>query len=189
MMSRMLKCKHCGRLFKVNPRIKIGQHYCRLPRCQAARKNSWRRTKNIRDEVYRKKRHVSNKRWRKHHTAYHYQQQYRATHPDYVVSNREKQQWRNNKRVKKIVKTDALHQGSPINAGVCPLLPCRDDRLVEIVKSDALSSEMLINTGLYSLSPCKENSDGKIVKSDALTVQLILIQSDTMFCVQQKIGL
>ena len=155
----MFKCKHCGKLFKANPRIKSLQHYCRLPRCQAARKNAWRRAKNSRDEVYRKKRHVSNKLWRKYHTAYSYQQKYRATHPEYVVSNREKQQRRNNKRIKKIVK------------------------------SDALSSEMLINTGLYSLSPCKENSDGKIVKSDALTVQLILIQSDTMFCVQQKIGL
>ena len=161
MMSRMLKCNHCGRIFKSNPRIKIDQWYCNLPGCQQARKNAWRRAKNSLDEGYREKRHVSNKRWRKHHSAHRYQRKYRETHPEYVATNREQQQKRNTRR-------KDLH-GSAM-----------------IVKSDALSSERLINTGLYSISPCKVNSEGKIVKSDAIIVQLLLIQSDTTFCLQQN---
>ena len=163
-MARMFRCKHCGRLVKRNPRIKSFQQYCGQAECQGARKNAWRREKNENDEGYRTKRRVSNKRWRDQHQAHSYHKRYRETHPEYAAQNRQMQQKRNEKR--KV-----------------------DDRLVEIVKSDALSSERLINTGLYSLSPCKENSDGKIVKSDALMVQLLLIQSDTTFCVQQKIGL
>jgi hypothetical protein len=154
--------------------------------CQEARKNAWRRAKNRRDEVYRKKRHDSNKRWRKKHPAHRYQQKYRETHPEYVVTNREQQQRRNNKRVKKIVKTDALPPQRSINAGVCSLLPCKNGRLGEIVKSDALPSERLIAPGLYSLSPCQANSDGKIVKSDALMVHLTVLQQNTAYLLQQN---
>ena len=184
-MARILRCKHCGRLFKANPRIKNGQQYCRLPLCQAARKNAWRRAKNHRDEVYRKKRHDSNKRWRKDHKAHRYQQRYRETHLEYVVSNREQQQGRNNKRIKKIVKTDVLPQEKPINAGICSFLPGNKDRVSEIVKSDSLPSERLITPGLYSLSPCQANSDGKIVKSDSFMVQLTILQQNTA-CLLQK---
>jgi len=147
-----------------NPRIKSGQRYCRLPGCQGARKNAWRLDKNQKDEGYRKKRSASNKRWRKHHFAHTYQQKYREMHPEYVVTNREKQKKRNEKR-KNL-------QGS-----------------AKIVKSDALSAERLINPGLYALSPYTENSEGKIVKSDALMVQLSLIQYDATFFVQQMTGL
>lgn len=163
-MGWTFRCKHCGRIVARNPRIKSGQRYCRLPGCQAARKNAWRLDKNQKDEGYRKKRSASNKRWRNHHPAHSYHQKYRETHPEYVSKNREKQQKRNEKR-------KDLHGSA------------------KIVKTDALSLERLINPGFYALSPCKETSDGKIVKSDALMVQLSLIQSNTTFFVQPMTGL
>lgn len=158
-MARMFRCKHCGRLFKANPRIRSFQRYCRQQECQQARKNAWRRAKNSRDEGYRKKRHVSNKRWRKHHPAHRYQRKYRETHPEYVASNREKQQKRNKKR--KIV-----------------------DPITQIVKSDALSLERLIKPGVYALLQWNKNNDGKIVKSDSLMVQLTVLQSYTAYLAQ-----
>jgi len=163
-MSRTLRCEHCGIIVKCNPRIKRSQRYCSLPGCQKARKNAWRRDKNLRDAGYRKKRHVSNKRWRKHHSAHTYQCRYREKHPDYVAGNREKQQIRNTRR-------KDLHGSA------------------KIVKTDALHAERLINPGLYALSPCTENSEGKIVKSDAFMVQLSFIQSNTTIYVQQMRGL
>lgn len=153
-MGLIFKCKHCGRIAPCNPRIKSGQRYCSLPGCQTVRKNAWRREKNQKDEGYRKKRCASNKLWRKRHPAHTYQRQYRESHPDYILLNREKQQRRNDKR-------RALHQRK------------------KIVKSDALPSERLIMAGLYELLPCKKDTLGKIVKSDALMVQLTVLQSNT----------
>ena len=163
-MSRTFRCEHCGKILKRNQRIKRSQQYCSQPCCQEARKNAWRRDKNSRDADYRKKRHDSNNRWRKNHSAHLYQRLYREKHSEYVTKNREKQKKRNEKRKE-------LHGSA------------------KIVKSDALHAERLINPGLYSFSPCMENSEGKIVKSDAFMVQLSLIQSDTTISVQQMRGL
>jgi len=160
MMGRTFKCKHCGRIVALNPRIKSGQRYCSLPGCQTARKNAWRRDKNIKDDRYRKKRCTSNKLWRKRHCAHLYQRQYRESHPDYILLNREKQQNRNDKR-------RDIHQSK------------------KIVKSDSLHSERLIRAGLYELLPCRENNSGKIVKSDAFMVQLTVLQSNTAHLIQQ----
>ena len=162
MMSRMLKCKHCGRLFRANPRIKsIQQHYCGQKECQQARKNAWERVKIIKDDSFRHRRQSSKKRWRKQYPAHLYQHQYRATHPDYVVDNRKNQQKRNEKR-----KTV--------------------DQCTKIVKTDALSLKMPIQPGVYTLVPWNKNNDGKIVKTDALMVQLAVLEYDTLLSRQQQ---
>ncbi len=160
-MARMFRCKHCGRLFKANPRIKSFQRYCRQQECQQARKNAWEQEKSKKDESFYQRRQASKKRWRKHHPAYRYQQRYRETHPEYVASNREKQQKRNEKR--KIV-----------------------DQITQIVKTDALSLERLIKPGVYALLQWNKNNDGKIVKTDALMVQLTVLQSNTPPSWQQQ---
>ncbi len=121
-MASTIKCAHCGRKVKRNPRIKEGQYYCGLAVCQQARKNSWEQEKNKKDGPYRTRRRASKKRWLKEHPGSLYQENYRATHPDYVLLNRENQSKRNQKR--KIFHTDD-----------------------QIVKTDALISERLILSG------------------------------------------
>ena len=87
-MALTIKCVHCGRKVKRNPRIKEGQHYCGLAGCQQARKNTWEREKNKKDGCYRTGRMASKKRWLKEHPGSLYQENYRSTHPDYVQFNR-----------------------------------------------------------------------------------------------------
>jgi len=136
----MFRCKHCGKLCKANPRIKSLQHYCRLPKCQAARKNTWEKVKIKTDESYRQRRLASKKRWRKRHSAHTYQSRYRETHPEYVATNREKQK----NRGTKIVKTDALLQERPINCGLYALLPWDTSKMKKIVKTDALMVQLTV---------------------------------------------
>ena len=156
-MARMFRCKHCGKLFKRNPRLKSSQRYCSEVACQQARKNTWERVKIKTDESYRQRRQASKKHWRKNHTVYRYQRKYRETHPDYVVRNRKKQQQRNTKRKDlhgsaKIVKTDALSQQRPINPGLYALLPWDKSKMEKIVKTDALMVQLTVLQDFSTLS-------------------------------------
>jgi len=150
-MALTIRCVHCGRKVKRNPRIKKGQHYCGLAVCQQARKNSWEQEKNKKDGYYRTRRRASKKQWLKKHPGSLYQEIYRSTHPDYVQLNRENQSKRNQKR-------KIIHAGE------------------QIVKTDALISERLIPAGLYTIKPYRTDAFGKIVKTDALIVQLTSLQ-------------
>ena len=154
-MALTIKCVHCGRKVKRNPRIKEGQHYCGLAGCQQARKNAWEQEKNKKDGHYRTRRRASKKQWLKEHPGSLYQENYRATHADYVQLNRENQVKRNQKR-------KIIHAGD------------------QIVKTDALNSERLIPAGLYVIKQYRTDAFGKIVKTDALIVQLTSIQQNAV---------
>ena len=160
-MARMFRCKHCGKLFKRNPRIKSFQRYCGQKGCQQARKNAWELLKIKTDERYRERRQASKKRWRKHRHGHVYQQKYRETHPEYVTHNFEQQQKRNENR--KMVYS-----------------------CTKIVKTDALPSGRLINPGLYALLPWDKSKKEKIVKTDALMVQLTVLQNTPTISQQQR---
>ena len=153
MEARMFKCKHCGKLFKCNPRLKSSQRYCSEVACQQTRKNTWERIKIKTNENYRKRRQVSKERWRKQHAAHSYQCRYRETHPAYVVTNREQQKTRGQKgRETKIVKTDALLQERPIDCGLYALLPWDKSKMKKIVKTDALMVQLTVLQSTPTLS-------------------------------------
>lgn len=147
-MSDIFTCVHCHGRSKKNPRLKSGQKYCGSPVCQQARKNRWEREKQKHDKDYRDGRREAKKRWYSRYPGDRYQNHYRNTHPDYLESNRGKQQKRN--------KPHAVESGSP-----------------KIVKTDALTSETLSECRLYVLLPYNKTGAKKIVKTDALIVQLL----------------
>jgi hypothetical protein len=140
-------CCHCRRRHRKNVRLKGPQRYCGSKVCQQARKNKWDRDKNRSDSTYRLKRSSSKKAWYKNYPGDHYQSSYRATHPDYVSGNREKQRLRSSKAPQKTGEE-------------------------KIVKTDALFSESLIISGFYALIPYEKMYSEKIVKTDALIVEL-----------------
>ena len=148
-------CCHCGCRCKKNVRLKSHQRYCGSKACQLARQNKWEREKLKNDPSYRLKRSSSKKESYKNHSGHLYQSTYRATHPDYVSDNREKQRLRASKVSKKTLEE-------------------------KIVKTDALSSESLVSKGFYVLMPYKktrsETCPEKIVKTDALIVELLSSQ-------------
>jgi len=159
-MARIFRCKHCGKIFKRNPRLKSSQRYCYEVACQQERKNTWERVKIKTNESYRQRRQASKRRWRKQHSAHTYQRQYRERHPEYIDKNREKQQQRNTRR--KDLQESAM-----------------------IVKTDALSQQRPINPGLYALLPWDNRGMEKIVKTDALMVQLTVLQYTPTLSQQQ----
>jgi hypothetical protein len=150
-MSGYFYCKHCGKRTRKNPRLKDTQEYCGQKSCQQARKNKWEREKFKKDPVYRKKRLCQKAKWRKDHKADQYQKVYRQGNPDYVNSNRERQQLRNKNAQKaiseflkpsNIVKTDALIAEEPVIGGLYEILPCKTSPGQNIVKTDALIVEL-----------------------------------------------
>lgn len=149
-MAGYFYCCHCGKRTRINPRLKVRQKYCGSKECQQSRKNKWERDRLREDPLYREQRNLQKSQWRKHRPSHQYQSSYREGHPDYVDSNRKKQQIRN-KNIKK-----------PDTAGSSP----------NIVKTDALTSAPLIRYGLYELLPYKTGPGKNIVKTDALIVEL-----------------
>ncbi|MDD4108088.1 MAG: hypothetical protein PHH93_05145 [Prolixibacteraceae bacterium] len=109
-MPGTFTCHHCGKTFQRNPRIKK-QIYCSCATCQNARRTTTNKSKLSRRVGSRRLRQARNKKWRDNYPAHKYQNQYRETHPEYVVGNREKQNKRNKKHQKSkppmIVKTNA----------------------------------------------------------------------------------
>ncbi|MFZ2147086.1 MAG: hypothetical protein WAV28_07690 [Sedimentisphaerales bacterium] len=148
-MSKTFVCKHCGRRYKKNPRLKTPQNYCSSKPCQQARKNTWEREKLKKDPVYKAKRKADKKKWYLRYPGNRYHSVYRATHPLYCDCNRKKQRERNQRR---------------------PYYKWGE----KIVKTDALSLESIDTRGLYVLIPYqKVQGRGKIVKTDALVVQMV----------------
>jgi hypothetical protein len=129
-----------------NKRLKhLKQQYCGEKACQAARKLSFDRKKYLTNLSYRSdKLQSARERRRKQEdpqASSRYQRNYRATHPDYVHSNRQKQRVRNAHRAviprceTKIVNPDALMLQNADNDTVYAMIAVDYNK---IVNPDAL---------------------------------------------------
>ncbi len=154
-MISTFTCKCCGKLVPRNPRIKK-QKFCCSKACQQARMRIWKNRQYNQNSNYHSKSLISQKVWRKKYPSYQYQRDYRKTHPDYVMRNRDQQRERNRKRQNNhstmIVKTHSL------------LLQPRED-------------------GVYTLSRIKKNM---IVNRNALTLQPSVDGAFALFKVKRK---
>jgi hypothetical protein len=150
---RTLVCRHCGNRVRRNKKLKhLQQHYCGAKACQSARKLSFGRQKYKTNSSFRSDK-LQRTRDRKKAQAdrgdplvcSHYQRDYRATHPDYVKDNRQKQRARNAFRAgktmheTKIVNPDAFVLQKPVNETVYAMIAVDYKK---IVNPDALMSQI-----------------------------------------------
>lgn len=160
-------CQYCGKLVPRNPRIK-NQKYCRAKDCQQARMRSWKRRQYKKKSQYHKRSLASQKIWRSRYPQYQYQRDYRKTHPEYVILNRDLQRERNKRRQRNhstmIVKTHALLL-QPREDGVYTLSKVKKNM---IVNRNALSLQPSTN-GAYALFKVKRR---KIVNRNTLVVEV-----------------
>lgn len=78
------RCHWCQKVFIPNPRLKERQMSCGEPECKGEQKRSSHRQWKVKE----KDAYVQNQRdWRKNNPDY--WREYRASHPEYVVRNRE----------------------------------------------------------------------------------------------------
>lgn len=160
-------CFHCGREVPRNPRVKH-QKYCGAKQCRQARIRSWKNKQYKTNRKYKSRSLASQKAWRSKYSAYKYQREYRATHPEYVARNRDLQRERNKKRQKDpstmIVNTDSL-LFQPMKNGVYTLSRIKKNM---IVNRNSLSLQPG-RDGIYALLKVKEK---KIVNRNALVVEV-----------------
>lgn len=99
-MPATFTCLHCGETALRNVRLNKDkpQNYCSRSDCQNARRNEWRRNKRSQSVDYRARCVAQQKKWRQSYPANQYQKDYRESHPEYVVRNKELQRQRNAKR-------------------------------------------------------------------------------------------
>jgi endogenous inhibitor of DNA gyrase (YacG/DUF329 family) len=166
-MILIIICLHCGKEVPRNPRLK-NQKYCCAKECQQARMRTWKNRQYKQNSEYHKKSLASQKVWRGKYPAYQYQREYRKTHPEYVMRNRDQQKERNKKRQKNhltmIVKTHAL-LFQPREDGVYTLSRIKKNM---IVNRNALSLQPSID-GSYALFKIKGK---KIVNRNALMAEV-----------------
>ena len=160
-------CQHCGKFVPRNLRIK-NQKYCCAKECQQARMRTWKNRQYKNSRKYKNKSLASQKVWRSNYPAYQYQRDYRKTHPEYVMRNRDLQRERNRKRQRDhstmIVKTHALLL-QPREDGVYTLSKVKKNL---IVNRNALSLQPSID-GAYALFKVKRE---KIVNRNALITEV-----------------
>ena len=149
-MSAIFTCLNCHQERPVDSRQKGRQKYCGEGACQRARKATWQRAKLATDAAYPERQKACHKRWCGDKPLHQYQRDYRETHPDYVVQNRELQRVRNRKR-----REEAARQ----------------DLIGKIIKTDA-SSVTTFPSGIYEMRLCTMDASGKIVKMDAWHAQI-----------------
>ena len=160
-------CLHCGKEVPRNPRLK-NQKYCCAKECQQARMRTWKNRQYKQNSEYHKKSLVSQKVWRSKYPAYQYQREYRKTHPEYVMRNRDQQKERNKKRQKDhstmIVNTDSL------------LFQSREDGVYTLSR---IKKNMIVNRNALSLQPSIDGSYAlfkikgkKIVNRNALMAEV-----------------
>ena len=151
---RTLVCRHCGKVVPSNKYLKhFDQYYCGAKACQSERKLFFERHKYKTDPSFRYKKLQQNRdRKKKKATdgdpmaSSRYQQAYRASHPDYVFENRQKQRARNARKREeascqaKIVNPDASMRQNPENDTVYALIAV-DCKM--IVNPDAFMSETI----------------------------------------------
>jgi hypothetical protein len=110
-MIPTITCLHCFKPVPCNSGIK-NQKYCCGKECQQARMRTWKKRQYKKNRKYQKKSQSSQKVWRKKYPVDQYQRDYRETHLEYLIRNREQQRKRNKERRKDqstmIVKTHAL---------------------------------------------------------------------------------
>ena len=147
-------CRHCGIKVQSNKRLKhLKQHYCGDKACQAARKLSFERHKYKTNAFFRsnKLRHVRDRKKKQAEQGNPlacslYQRDYRASHPDYVLENRQKQRVRNalkaGKTIQetKIVNPDRYMSQQPENDIVYAMIAVDYKK---IVNPDAFMSKMI----------------------------------------------
>lgn len=141
---RTLVCRHCGRKVPSNKKLKhLIQYYCGDKACQAARKLSFERHKYKTNPSFRTKK-LQNYRDRKKKQAdqgnplacSQYQRDYRTSHPDYVLDNRQKQRQRNARNrgktihEPKIVNPDTLMLQTPDNEKVYAMIAVDYQKIV-----------------------------------------------------------
>ena len=151
---RTLVCRHCGKEVLRNKNLKhLDQYYCGEKACQSTRKRIFDRHKYETNELFRSDK-LQNARDRRKKQAdkgnsqasWQYQRDYRASHPEYVVDNRQKQRARNaRKAVKtiqetKIVNPDASISQQPDNDQVYAMIAVDYHK---IVNPDAFMSKMI----------------------------------------------
>ncbi len=150
---RPLVCRHCGKQVLRNKKLKhLEQHYCGAHACQGARKLSFERQKYKTNSSFRSDKLQGARDRKKAHAdqgdplaCSRYQRDYRATHPDYVIDNRQKQRVRNSRKAgktlheTKIVNPDALMMQPPDNKTVYAMIAVDYKK---IVNPDALMSQI-----------------------------------------------
>lgn len=149
---KTLVCRHCGREVQSNKRLKhLTQHYCGEKACQAARKLSFERHKYKTHPTFRSRK-LQQYRDRKKKQAEQgdslacsrYQRDYRASHPAYVLENRQKQRVRNARardkisHEPKIVNPDAFISQRPDTDKVYAMIAVDYQK---IVNPDAFMSD------------------------------------------------
>ena len=109
---RTLVCRHCGIKVLSNKKLKhLIQYYCGDKACQAARKLCFERHKYKTNPLFRSQK-LQSARDRKKKQAdqgdplacSRYQRDYRASHPEYVLENRQKQRARNAQKAGKTIE-------------------------------------------------------------------------------------
>jgi hypothetical protein len=129
---------------------------------------TWKNRQYKKNSKYHKRSLSSQKVWRSKYPSYQYQRDYRKTHPEYVMRNRDLQRERNRKRQNNhstmIVKTHALLL-QPREDGVYTLLKIKKNM---IVNRNALSLQPSID-GAYALFKVKGE---KIVNRNALMAEV-----------------
>jgi hypothetical protein len=151
---RTLVCRHCGKEVPSNKKLKhLIQTYCGEKACQAARKFIFERHKYKTNELFRTNK-LQSARDRKKKQAdqgnplacSRYQRDYRASHPDYVLKNRQKQRARNARKAgktihePKIVNPDTLMQQTPDSDTVYAMIAVDYKK---IVNPDAFMSKIV----------------------------------------------
>ena len=134
-MSLMIRCAHCRRLFRPDPRVK-NQRFCGSPMCQRARKTLWQRQKMAIDPDYKENQRSCQRQWQKHHPDY--GRTYRSRHPGYCQRNRLLQRLRDRaRRLKGLAKMDASRPIFSVKPGTYYLIP-------QLAKMDALAQKVLV---------------------------------------------
>ena len=161
---RTLICRHCGRQVRRNKKLKhLDQHYCGDKACQTERKLSFERHKYKTNAFFRsnKLRHVRDRKKKQAGegnplACSRYQRDYRASHPDYVLENRQKQRVRNalkaGKTIQetKIVNPDTFMSQQPENDKVYAMIAVDYKK---IVNPDAFMSKMIDMESVIKVQP------------------------------------
>jgi hypothetical protein len=161
---RTLVCRHCGKEVPSNKKLKhLIQYYCGDKACQAARKLSFERHKYKTNPSFRSHK-LQSARDRKKKQAdegnplacSQYQRDYRASHPEYVLDNRQKQQARNARKAcktieePKIVNPDTLMLQTPDNDTVYAMIAVDYKK---IVNPDAFMSKIIDMESVTKVQP------------------------------------
>lgn len=136
-MNLKIRCAHCRRLFRPDPRVK-NQRFCGQKPCQRARKTLWQRQKMATDPDYKENQRACQREWQERHPLY--WRTYRARRPEYCQRNRLLQKGRDRKRGI-LAKMDALEPFSFVKPGTYYLMP---EAAQGLAKMDALAQKVLV---------------------------------------------